>query len=221
MSKGAKYKKPQKKKYYSKKDWMTLGVAVGVLAVIVTVFLIVVNQGTVRLKNGVYQIAKNEIAANYGGDTSKRFQVIGKVGNIDGFTLDDDSKNSLVKYLSPTDAENIKSANLGGSAYQYQELASKMSGIIADQYEIDAPTPTETTIAGRDAAYFTYIMPGTADTGKDKVDDSTPDQPIATAYIDYDGDHCVFIEIVFKGALPQTDEIMRQFANIANGLKLK
>ena len=221
MGKGAQHKKPRKKSRYTKKDWITLGAVLAVLAAATAVFLIVVNHGYVRVKDGVYQIAKNEIAANYGTDTDKRYKVIGTVGKIDGFALDDDSKNSLIKYLSPEDAGNVESANLGGSAWQYEELADKMSGIIASQYEIDAPTPMETTIAGRAAAYFTYTMPATADTDADKADDSTPAKPVATAYLDYDMGHSVFMEIVFSGEMPGTDEIMDQFGKIAIGLSLK
>lgn len=216
-----KYRKPRKKGHYTKKDWITLGAVLGILGVAVAVSLIVVNHGYVRVKDGVYQIAKDEIAANYGTDTDKRYKVIGTVGEIDGFTLDDDSKNSLIKYLSPEGAENVESANLGGSAWQYGELADKMSGVVASQYGIGAPTPIETTIAGRAAAYFTYIMPATADTDKDKADDSTPAKPVAMAYLDYDTGHSVFMEIVFTGEMPETDEIVGLFGKIADGLSLK
>lgn len=222
MGKGAKFRKPKKKRYYTKKDWISLGAVLGVIAAVVAVYLFVVNYGYVREKNGVYQIAKNELAANYGTDAEKRYKMIGTVGDIDGFTLEDKSENSLIKYLSPTDESDVKSADVGGSAYQYEELADKMSGVVASQYSIDAPTPAAATIAGRAAEYITYVSPGTEDTDEaDKVDDSTPAEAVAMGYLDYDDGHCVFIEIIFSGEMPETDEILALFEKIADGLSLK
>lgn len=221
MGKGAQYKKPRKRKRYAKKDWIMLGAILGVLAVAVAAFLIVVNRGYVKVKDGVYQIAKDEIAANYGGDADARYKVIGTVGEIDGFALGDDSRYSLLKYLKPTGESNVKAVQIGGSAWRYDALAEKMSGLVASQYGIEAPAPVSAMIAGRAASYITYVSPGTADTDRDKADDSTPDEPVAMAYLDYDDGHCVFVQVIYRGEMPGADEIAALLEKIAGGLSLR
>ena len=205
----------KKKKSMKKSDWIALIAAVAVIAAAVATLLIWANHdGVIKVKNGVYQVKKNWIVADYGTETSKQYKKIGTAEAVAGYVLTDESQNSLIKYYKPEEAGTITSVSVGGSSRNYGAMADYMHSFVKAQYAAEVNDPVQITVAGRDAEYISYVMPG-------KADSSTPDTLIAMAYIAYDANHCAFIQINCAGTAPTAQDIKAAFQLFGNAIQLE
>lgn len=155
---GSGFKKPVRKKTFTKKDVRILVLAaIAIIAAVVILALVIKNDDFIRIKNGVLQMEDNWLISDFSktGKTSQYYQ-IGEVGAIEGFTLGEESANSSMKYFWPDDEEssNVHVIYVGTAASSYSGMADYLSISTCSSAGIEvAYEPADITCAGRDAKF--------------------------------------------------------------------
>ena len=155
---GSGFKKPVRKKTFTKKDVRILVLAaIAIIAAVVILALVIRNDDFIRIKNGVLQMEDNWLISDFSktGKTSQYYQ-IGEVGAIEGFTLGEESANSSMKYFWPDDEEssNVHVIYVGTAASSYSGMADYLSISTCSSAGIEvAYEPADITCAGRDAKF--------------------------------------------------------------------
>lgn len=155
---GSGFKKPIRKKTFTRKDVMILSLAAAaVIAVIVILAIVIKNDDFIRVRDGVLQMEDNWLIADFSktGRSSQYYQ-IGEVDAIEGFTLGDESANSTMKYFWPADDEtgNIHVIYVGTAASNYSSMSDYLSITTSVSAGIDvAYEPADMICAGRDAKF--------------------------------------------------------------------
>lgn len=230
---GPGYRKPKKKKYFSKKDIISGIVILAVIAAAVAVLAVVISRDDfIRTVDGKLDMEPNWLVANYSNGSSTMYYKIGEVADIDGYTLSESSAQSAVKTFTP-DSEDvlIKGCYFGSLASDYATAVDSMA-----KFYTDITGPVDITCAGRNAKYITSFSPAeTAETDEtaveteetenksvDKMADLNSDDEdiwVMITYIDYDDDHCVYIQLNSDHELTQ-EEAEEQLGIFAEALTL-
>ena len=233
---GKGYKKPGKKRAFSKKDWIWTSVlAVAVIAAVVILALVIRSDDFLRTENGKLQMEPNWLVANYSKTSTPQYYQIGSVGEIPGFTLGDESAYSATKYLHAQDENaDAQLIYISGAASDYAEMAKYLSS-----------TAARLAGAGREALYSFYTMeetpaaetaaPDATETASAETEETAqPDaeetaqpaegeetEPVITsvAYdcIRYDEGHCVSIQVNVDGPITE-EEAVRLLTLVGDGI---
>lgn len=151
------FRKPVRKKAFTKKDIRILALAgIAIAAVIVILAMIIKNDDFIRVKDGVLEMEDNWLIADFSKTgKSTQYYMIGEVGSIDGFTLGDESANSTMKYFWPDDETgNVHVIYIGAAASSYSSMADYLSITTCASAGIEvAYEPVDITCAGRDAKF--------------------------------------------------------------------
>ena len=235
---GKGYRKPVKKRAFSKKDWIWTSVlAVAVIAAVVILALVIHNDDFLRTENGRLQMEPNWLIANYSKTSTPQYYQIGSVGEIPGFTLGDESAYSATKYLHAQEEDaDAQLIYISGAASDYAEMAEYLSSTAAKLAGVDEMACVPFTCAGRNALYSFYTMEETAaaataqpeetqeapateeaEATAQPEDAEATAEPVITsvayACIEYDKGHCVSIQVNADG--PLTEEEALRLLNLA------
>ena len=177
---GKGYRKPGKKRAFSKKDWIWTSVlAVAVIAAVIILALVIHNDDFLRTENGKLQMEPNWLIANYSKTSTPQYYQIGSVGEIPGFTLGDESAYSATKYLHAQDENaDAQLIYISGAASDYAELAKYLSSTAAKLAGVDEMESVPFTCAGREALYSFYTREETpaAETPAPDATENTSDE---------------------------------------------
>ena len=218
---GKGYKKPGKKRAFSKKDWIWTSVlAVAVIAAVVILALVIRNDDFLRTENGKLQMEPNWLVANYSKTSTPQYYQIGSVGEIPGFTLGDESAYSATKYLHAQDENaDAQLIYISGAASDYAEMAKYLSSTAARLAGVDEMESVPFTCAGREALYSFYTMEETPAAETPAPDAEETAQPaegeetepvitsVAYACIRYDDGHCVSIQVNVNGPITEEEAV--------------
>lgn len=178
---GSSFKKPVVKKTFTKKDIKGFAlIAAAIVAVIVVIAILIGTDDFIREKDGLLQMEDNWLIASFTSTgNGGQYYKVGEVGDIEGYTLGEESAHSAMKYLWPVDeaASNVHVIYVGAANSQYEEMASYLSvntGMSAGVTTLY--TPAEMTLCGRDAN-FVYCVTDPETVAELNAADAAEDEP--------------------------------------------
>jgi len=118
-----KVKKEYKPQGFTKREWITLGIVVGAIAVILIGYFLLRDyfDGSLRVEGGVVQAEEDWIVVNTGTSNSPKYFKLGEVSPVDGYAM-------TVEHLSDQNVPTFTFKPESGGAIENVEILAAKGG---------------------------------------------------------------------------------------------
>ncbi len=235
-----KTKKEFKPQGFTKKEWITMGIVVAAIAVVIAGYFLLRDyfDGSLRISGGKVQAEENWVVVNTGTTDKPKYYKLGTVSDVEGYkrTAEHITDENVSAFVYKPDAksaiDNISMTAAKGAA---EEMAAKVSANYSSYLQnAVASEVSQVTIAGRSGWMFSCdYEDSTADAAATPVPEATPAATTApaakkvrviTVYFDASRGMSILTSITAKAddaaQLPSVEELTKALDPFIAGLTI-
>ena len=179
-SKGYRKATNQKKPYLSKKEIIALVVIVAVIALVVTLFNIFYDDGSLKVRGGVVQVSgENSILYNAGKTSEPKYFKVGEIHDVDGYTLESavfGSDENLHTYTLTPKADDAAYTVRISASNQSAELLGNNMPIQMKSYLPNMETTDVVKLDNDDHAVWYYTSLYTSEITPEETETETTEE---------------------------------------------
>lgn len=230
---GGNFKKPTQKKSFTKKDIRAMAIIGAIIAAVVVVLAIVISTDDfLRVENGLVQMEDNWLVADFSRTgASYQYYQVGELGDVEGFTLGEESAYNDMKYLHPAEEDGMISViYVGATRSNYAEMANYLAEGNAANFGVEYYEPTDISMQGMDGLFVYCVLPDEeelaaeattepeateAPAEEDAAAEETDEDSVTVigyGVFEYDDEHCIYVQV--NGDSTMTEEIAREYIRL-------
>lgn len=203
------YRKPvQKKPYLTKKDIAITAAVVAAIILVVVLFNVFYDDGSLKVKDGVVQTSENSLVLNTGSANHPVYYKIGQLTDIDGYTLSSNYKSTDTNVLEyvyyPEGESDIDLISVNAYAYDASVFSAAAEQTYANDSTMASSELQTIEDDGRTVSYLTFSVleqeeATEAETTEEATEEAVVEETEPTyvqalhAYVSVDTDRCIYI----------------------------